>query len=344
LAGGAEAEALSSLSCGIVSMSGRRNPSSGIAGFDGSGAGSGTMVATGTASAGLLASAGFAGSGVFGLNNEHAGKHARHSATMLLVKNFPNVQSARIDSNKQSFSNRSAQGRRNRRFFIFCLVSSSLLSSSHLNLETLFTRPILRGMQIRSADLVTSASDLGGCPDWDLPEFALIGRSNVGKSSLINLLTGRNGLAKVSATPGKTRLMNFFLINQQWSLVDLPGYGFAKVAKEEAHAFNERSGNYIGRRACLRCVLVLIDSRHPPQRIDMDFIEWLSGTGVPFVIVFTKADKQSAGKTRANAAVFREHVAARIGVEPEILVSSAVSREGRGDVMKFIESRLAGNP
>ena len=199
-------------------------------------------------------------------------------------------------------------------------------------------------MQIRSADLVTSASDLGGCPDWARPEFALIGRSNVGKSSLINLLTGRDGLAKVSATPGKTRLMNFFLINQQWSLVDLPGYGFAKVAKEEAHAFNERSGDYIGRRACLRCVLVLIDSRHPPQRIDMDFIEWLSGTGVPFVIVFTKADKQSAGKTRANAAVFREHVAARIGVEPEILVSSAVSREGRGDVMKFIESRLAGNP
>jgi hypothetical protein len=113
LAGGAEAEALISLSCGIVSMSGRRNPSSGIVGFDGSGAGSGTMVATGTASAGLLASAGFAGSGSgdFGLNNEHAGKHARHSATMLLVKNFPNVQSARIDPNKQSFSNRSAQGR-----------------------------------------------------------------------------------------------------------------------------------------------------------------------------------------------------------------------------------------
>jgi len=322
-------------------MSGRRNPSSGIAGFDGSGAASGTMVATGAASVGLLAAAGFAssGSGDFGLNNEHAGKHARHSATMLLVKNFPNVQTARIDSNKQSFSNRSAQGRRNSLFFIFCLVSSP-----HLNLETLFHPPILRGMQIRSADLVTSASDLGGCPDWDLPEFALIGRSNVGKSSLINLLTGRNGLAKVSATPGKTRLMNFFLINQQWSLVDLPGYGFAKVAKEEAHAFNERSGDYIGRRAGLRCVLVLIDSRHPPQRIDMDFIEWLSGTGVPFVIVFTKADKQSAGKTRANAAVFREHVAARIGVEPEILVSSAVSREGRGDVMKFIESRLAGNP
>ena len=199
-------------------------------------------------------------------------------------------------------------------------------------------------MQIRSADLVTSASDLGGCPDWDRPEFALIGRSNVGKSSLINLLTGRNGLAKVSATPGKTRLMNFFLINQQWSLVDLPGYGFAKVAKEEAHSFNERSGDYIGRRASLRCVLVLIDSRHPPQRIDMDFIEWLSGTGMPFVIVFTKTDKQSAGKTRANAAVFREHVAARIGVTPEILISSAVSREGRGDVMKFIENRLAGNP
>jgi GTP-binding protein len=204
-------------------------------------------------------------------------------------------------------------------------------------------RTILRGMQIRSADLVTSASDLAGCPDWQLPEFALIGRSNVGKSSLVNLLTNRKGLAKVSATPGKTRLMNFFLINQQWGLVDLPGYGFAKVAKEESHAFNERSGDYIVSRACLRCVLVLIDSRHPPQRIDMDFIEWLSGTGVPFVIVFTKSDKQSAGKTRANAAVFREHVAARIGVEPEILVSSALSREGRGDVMKFIEGRLAGN-
>lgn len=199
-------------------------------------------------------------------------------------------------------------------------------------------------MQIRSADLVTSASDLGGCPNWQLPEFALIGRSNVGKSSLINMLTNRKGLAKVSATPGKTRLMNFFLINHQWGLVDLPGYGFAKVAKEESHAFNERSGNYIGRRDCLRCVLVLIDSRHPPQRIDMDFIEWLSTTGVPFAIVFTKADKQSAGKTRANAEVFREHVAARIGMTPEVLVSSAISREGRGDVMKFIESCLAENP
>lgn len=305
-------------------MSGKRMPSSGMTGLIGCVVvGSGTMVAIGAVASDFF-SGGFAGSGGgFAPNCEHEENTAAYKATKPALKEFPNVELSRINLTSKAASAATRKGE-----------AKSLDASS--------CWPILPHMQIRSAELITSANDLGGCPDWDVPEFALIGRSNVGKSSLVNLLTGRNGLAKVSATPGKTRLMNFFLINKQWSLVDLPGYGFAKVAKEEALGFNERSGNYIEGRHALRCVLVLIDSRHPPQRIDMNFIEWLAGTGVPYAIVFTKADKQSTGKTRANAGLFREQVGARIGVEPEILVSSAVSREGRGDVMKFIEKRLQG--
>ena len=161
---------------------------------------------------------------------------------------------------------------------------------------------ILRRMKIKSAAFVTSAKGLADSPVWQRPEFAFIGRSNVGKSSMINLLSQRKDLAKVSATPGKTRLLNFFLMNETWSLVDLPGYGFAKTAKSEKFDFNEMIGDYLEQRANLRRVFVLIDSRHPPQRIDVDFITWLGGIGVPFTLIFTKADKQSAGKTRATPA------------------------------------------
>ena len=149
-------------------------------------------------------------------------------------------------------------------------------------------------MKIKSATFITSARGLADCPVWDRPEFAFIGRSNVGKSSLINLLANQHSLAKVSATPGKTRLLNFFLMNDSWSLVDLPGYGFAKAAKAEKFDFNQMAGDYLEQRENLRRVFVLIDSRHPPQRIDVDFTTWLGGSGVPFSLIFTKADKQSA--------------------------------------------------
>ena len=191
-------------------------------------------------------------------------------------------------------------------------------------------------MQIKSAEFITSARSLADCPAWEYPEFAFIGRSNVGKSSMINLLARRESLAKVSATPGKTRLLNFFLMNQSWSLVDLPGYGFAKAAKSEKFDFNERAGDYLEGRPNLRRVFTLIDSRHPPQRIDLDFLAWLGGTGVPFSLVFTKTDKQSPAKTLASIALFLETLAPLVPALPESLTSSAKTGDGRKDILRVI--------
>lgn len=191
-------------------------------------------------------------------------------------------------------------------------------------------------MQIKSAEFITSARSLADCPAWEYPEFAFIGRSNVGKSSMINLLARRESLAKVSATPGKTRLLNFFLMNQTWSMVDLPGYGFAKAAKSEKFDFNERAGDYLEGRPNLRRVFTLIDSRHPPQRIDLDFLAWLGGIGVPFSLVFTKTDKQSPAKTRASIALFLETLAPLVSALPEALASSAKTGDGRKDILRVI--------
>jgi GTP-binding protein len=191
-------------------------------------------------------------------------------------------------------------------------------------------------MQIKTAEFITSARSLADCPAWEYPEFAFIGRSNVGKSSMINLLARRESLAKVSATPGKTRLLNFFLMNQTWSMVDLPGYGFAKAAKSEKFDFNERAGDYLEGRPNLRRVFTLIDSRHPPQRIDLDFLAWLGGIGVPFSLVFTKTDKQSPAKTRASIALFMETLAPLVSALPEALASSAKTGDGRNDILRVI--------
>jgi GTP-binding protein len=193
-------------------------------------------------------------------------------------------------------------------------------------------------MQIKSAEFITSARSLAECPTWEHPEFAFIGRSNVGKSSLINLLANRHSLAKVSSTPGKTRLLNFFLMNKAWSLVDLPGYGFAKAAKHEKFDFNERAGDYLEGRANLRRVFTLIDSRHKPQRIDLDFLAWLAATGTPCSLVFTKTDKQSPAKTKAAIALFLESLAP---ATPEVLASSAKSRDGRLEILRAIGRELA---
>lgn len=195
-------------------------------------------------------------------------------------------------------------------------------------------------MQIKSAVFKTSARNHESAPEWDLPEFAFIGRSNVGKSSLINMLSNKDGLAKVSATPGKTRLLNFFVMNEKWCLVDLPGYGYAKVAKSEKIDFNESVGDYLGERENLRQVFVLIDSRLTPQRIDLDFIDWLGDRGVPFILVFTKADKQSTGKTQASIKAFQESMPSHLAGVPPVIVSSSKSRNGRLDILRMIQQGL----
>ena len=196
-----------------------------------------------------------------------------------------------------------------------------------------------RSMQIKAAAFITSASTVEECPRWDYPEFSFIGRSNVGKSSMINLLSERHSLAKVSATPGKTRLLNFFLINDSWSLVDLPGYGFAKAAKTETLRFNELICDYL-ERANVRHLFVLIDSRLGPQRIDVSFLSWLGGAGVSFSLIFTKADKQSTAKTQAGVDLFLETISPLIPVRPNVFISSAKTRTGRAEILGSIARHL----
>lgn len=196
-------------------------------------------------------------------------------------------------------------------------------------------------MKINSAEFKVSAPNLRACPNWAWPEFAFIGRSNVGKSSLINQLTGRRDLAKVSGTPGKTQLMNFFLVNGAWSLVDLPGYGYAKVGREQRADFNEAVADYLAQRANLRRVFVLLDSRLPPQAIDLDFLQWLEGCTVAYAVVFTKTDKQSASQTRATIDAFKRAATAWRTEPPPILTSSAKTGNGRAELLATISAALA---
>ena len=197
-------------------------------------------------------------------------------------------------------------------------------------------------MRFKSATFAISAKNLEACPDWALPEIAFIGRSNVGKSSMINMLASKDGLAKVSSTPGKTQLINFFIMDEKWSLVDLPGYGYAKVAKDQKIDFNESVGDYIAGRENLISLFVLIDSRLPPQRIDLDFIQWLCGCTVPFSLIFTKTDKQSAGKTKANIETFMLALDEIMPDRPGHFTSSSKERAGRAEILRFIQSRIAG--
>lgn len=195
-------------------------------------------------------------------------------------------------------------------------------------------------MKIKSADFVQSAPDLKACPQWARAEFAFIGRSNVGKSSLINLLTERRDLAKVSNTPGKTQLINFFVVNGKWSLVDLPGYGYAKVAKQQRFGFNQAVADFLEKRENLRMAFVLIDSRLPPQAIDLEFLNWLGTCVVRFALVFTKTDKISATQVRTNANAILKAVRGVDRVSPEIFLTSAKTKAGRGELLSFIEATL----
>lgn len=196
-------------------------------------------------------------------------------------------------------------------------------------------------MKIKSAEFHVSAPGLRACPNWNLPEFAFIGRSNVGKSSLINLLTERRALADVSATPGKTKLLNFFRINGNWSLVDLPGYGYAKVAQQSKHEFNQAVADYIEKRPNLATVFLLIDSRHEPQRLDLEFLRWLTGCDVEFALVFTKSDKQSPTKTRANIDTFLAAAAEFLPEPaPPVFACSSLKKEGRDEIRDHIDAVL----
>lgn len=195
-------------------------------------------------------------------------------------------------------------------------------------------------MHIRSATFQISAPNLASCPVSATPEFAFIGRSNVGKSSLLNLVAGGKGLAKVSATPGHTQLINFFTINQSWTLVDLPGYGFAKTLKGDRDRFQDMIAEYLSGRANLACVFVLIDSRHTPQRIDLEFVQWLMDVPAPLALVFTKIDKIKPGQVKKNIELFEQEIT-RWGSElPVIFTTSSETKFGRGELLDFIELTL----
>ena len=192
-------------------------------------------------------------------------------------------------------------------------------------------------MTIKSAEYTISSPTVDRCPQTQEPEYAFIGRSNVGKSSLINMLTGRNGLAKTSAMPGKTMLINHFFINNEWYLVDLPGYGYAKRSKKEQDKLVEMINRYVLERQQMVNLFVLIDSRHEPQRIDLEFIEWLGENGIPFSIVFTKADKQSRAKTQANVKTFMKKLEEQWEELPPYFVTSSETGEGRDALLGYIE-------
>ncbi len=193
-------------------------------------------------------------------------------------------------------------------------------------------------MIIKTADFFVSSARADQCPqDSTLPEYAFIGRSNVGKSSLINMLTGRKALAKTSSTPGKTMLVNHFIINNEWFLVDLPGYGFARRGKKEMEKFRNLIEYYILERKQLTCLFVLIDSRLPPQKIDLEFIQWLGEEGIPFCIVFTKADKNKAGELKKNVQGFLQKLQEEWEELPMHFVTSSEKGMGRTELLDYID-------
>ena len=193
-------------------------------------------------------------------------------------------------------------------------------------------------MTINSSEYVISSPVVSMCPKDDKPEYAFIGRSNFGKSSLINMLCRHKNLAKTSSTPGKTLLINHFIINKEWYLVDLPGYGFAKRSKTVQKKIEQMVSSYILQREQLVCTFVLIDIRHDPQQIDREFIDWLGESGIPFAIIFTKADKLSVPKARAAATQWMEKMTDRWEELPPFFITSAENGTGRDDVLDYIES------
>lgn len=193
-------------------------------------------------------------------------------------------------------------------------------------------------MVIKTAEFVKSSGKWQECPEPTLPEYAFIGRSNVGKSSLINAMMNHKDLAKTSGTPGKTQLINHFMINEKWYLTDLPGYGYARVSKTLRKEFENLIINYILNRKNLVNLFVLIDARHTPQKIDIEFIEWCGESGIPFSIVFTKADKLKPNVVLANVEKYKEELQKRWEDLPEIYVTSAEKKVGGDEILKFIST------
>ncbi len=195
-------------------------------------------------------------------------------------------------------------------------------------------------MNITSAEFKCSSQKLSQIPNDDFLEFAFIGRSNVGKSSLINMLTSKNGLAKVSGTPGKTKLINHFTINHNWYIVDLPGYGYARVSKQARGEFSKLILNYVQNCDKMHYLFVLIDSRLEPQKIDIEFIEMLGNHGIPFGIVFTKCDKQSTSQTHSNISAFKKRLLEQWEELPTMFVTSAEKKTGKEEILSFIDTCL----
>ncbi len=192
-------------------------------------------------------------------------------------------------------------------------------------------------MEIKTAEFVISNTDYKVCPPANIPEYAFIGRSNVGKSSLINALSNSKKLAKTSAKPGKTKLINHFLINKKWYLVDLPGYGFAKISQKIRTNFLEMTRKYLQNRSNLICLFVLIDCRHKPQQIDQEFMQWLAENNLPFCITFTKADKTSKIMLKKNIEKYKLEMLKTWEYLPAVFITSAVKKKGLDKIIKYIE-------
>lgn len=191
-------------------------------------------------------------------------------------------------------------------------------------------------MIIQQAKFVKSSPGYQACPDTSLPEYAFIGRSNVGKSSLINMITGFGKLAKTSGTPGKTQLINHFIINDSWYLVDLPGYGFARISKKIREKWEKMIHDYLTQRQNLVNTFILIDSRHDPQNSDMEFIRWFGEQGLPFALVFTKSDKMGVNKLKANLKSYQKSLLEEWEELPFSVVSSAKTKKGQEEILHFI--------
>ena len=192
-------------------------------------------------------------------------------------------------------------------------------------------------MKINYADYIISSTIWTKCPDAVQPEYAMIGRSNVGKSSLINMLTGRRKLAKISGTPGKTITINHFQINGEWYLVDLPGYGYARRSKTERNKWEKMIKGYILNRQNLMTLFVLVDVRHEPQKNDMEFVEWLGMSNIPFVIIFTKADKLTRNQLEGNLAVYKKSMLESWEELPPMIVTSLETALGKDDILDYVE-------
>ena len=196
-------------------------------------------------------------------------------------------------------------------------------------------------MKITEAEFIGSYPNVELCPKPLHPEYAFIGRSNVGKSSLINMITGRKNLAKTSSTPGKTQLINFFLINKKWYVVDLPGYGFAKVSKDKRAAFDKMIKSYLTKRPSLMTVFILVDARIPPQKLDIDFINQTGQSNIPLVILFTKTDKLSLRQITLSTEAFFKELSKTWEEMPKHVITSSVSRVGKDELLQYIEETNA---